>query len=66
MCPIVVASLLVRYLFTCCTVIPGYDCKQSFWISLIHVDLDKINVNECKYCTKSVWFFLWYAFFIDG
>ena len=59
-----VVTLVGRYFFASCTVIPGYYCKYPFLIFLIYVDLNGINASAWRYLTKYILFFMWYALLV--
>ena len=65
MCPLAVAKILGRYLFTSWTVSPGYYWKYHFWIDFIHAALTGMNAATYIYLTKSVWFVMLYALSIQ-
>ena len=64
MCPFYVATLLGRYFVKKFTVITGHDWKYNFLIALIRIDLNELNGATWGYCTKSVWFVMWYTLLI--
>ena len=63
-CPFSGAKLLGIYFITICTVITGHDLKYTFWISLIHVDLNGLNDSTWSYFNQSILFVICYALLI--